>query len=170
MSIFKVVSYKSHSTGLYGLQDVLTYIRRATATQTAYIYGVNVSEFDPFTEMALVKAAYNQSRGKMFNHYILNPEPEDCCPSLLLRLWAAGQEITKYISRFHGAYQVIFAVHFDCDYPHLHFIANNIDYETGKRFDLGLKRLCELKKAISVILIQYGISKVRQGKSHKYHK
>ena len=160
MSVFKVVKYGSDS--LAHLQDRLTYISRITATRSSYIYGVAVSEFDPYRGMALVKQSYFQDDGKTHYHYILNPEEEDFENVSLDDFCKVERRVAELIAGFYGHFQVISAIHTDGDYPHLHVIANNIDYENGQRFDLSLPKLTELKCCINNILGEFGISEIRQ--------
>ena len=160
LSIFKVVNYTYD--GPANLQDRLTYIRRVEATRTSYIYAVNVSGTAPFEQMMYVKDAYNQNRGKTHYHYVLSPEEDDFDVVSLKEFYEVSQRIAKLIAEFYGQFQVVSAVHLDGEYPHLHIIANNIDFETGERFDLPKRRLYELKNDINVILSQAGMSKIKQ--------
>ncbi len=157
MSVFKVVTYNEDN--MAHLQNRLTYIRRPTATRMSYVFGVGVSEFDPFFYMAMVKENYHQTEGKTHFHYILNFGEEDVP---MPNIWHIGREVTAFLANFCGHFQVVSAVHFDCDYLHMHFIANNIDYETGERFDLTRARLSEMKSGISDILRHYDVSEIRQ--------
>lgn len=160
LSIFKVVNYTHESTA--HLQDRLTYIRRVEATRTSYIYAVNVSGTAPFEQMMYVKDAYNQNRGKTHYHYVLSPEADDFDVVSLKEFYEVSQRIAKLIAEFYGQFQVVSAVHLDGEYPHLHIIANNIDFETGERFDLPKRRLYELKEVISDILRRAGMSEIKQ--------
>ena len=158
MSIFKVVNYKHDD--LNHLQDRLTYIRRIEATRSRYIYGAAVSETDPFSPMKNVKQAYHQTNGKTHFHYILSPEKEDFEKVSLHVFCEASKDVTDLIASFGGAFQTISGIHFDSEIPHLHIIANNIDYETGRRFDLSRWNLNELKEKINEILDRFGISRI----------
>ncbi len=160
MSIFKVI--RSSDDGLAHLQDRLTYIRRVVATMMEYTYGVAVSEHDPYTSMLIVKRTYGQCDGKSHFHYVLNPEEDDFLNMEIDDFYETGVELAKAISCFHGNYQVVMAIHFDSDYPHIHFIANNVDYMNGERLNLSPQCLKELKDMVSDILVKYGISPIRQ--------
>lgn len=160
MSIFKVVNY-THD-GPAHLQDRLTYIRRVEATRSSYIYAVNVSRVVPFEQMMYVKEAYNQNKGKTHYHYVLSPEADDFDYVPLDKFYEVSQRIARFIAGFYGQFQVVSAVHLDGEYPHLHIIANNIDFETGERFDLSKGRLHELKEIISDMLTRVGMSEIRQ--------
>lgn len=163
MSIFKVI--RCSDDGLAHLQDRLTYIRRVEATRMDYTYGVAVSEHDPYTSMLIVKRAYGQYDGKSHFHYMLNPEENDFSNIEIEDFYETGVKLAKAISGFYGNYQVVMAIHFDCDYPHIHFIANNVDYMNGQRLNLQPQRLKELKDMVSDILVENGISPIRQWRS-----
>lgn len=158
MSIFRVI--KREDDGIEALQDRLTYIIRASATFIEYIYPVGVSEWDAYRQMRLTKNAYGQEYGKAFYHYMLRPDSSDYDVINANGLFDIGRRVANLIAVFYGYYQVVSAEHFDTP-PHLHFIANNIDYMTGERFDLSPMRLYELKQEINKILIETGVTPVR---------
>lgn len=156
MSVFKVVKYDNDN--MRNLQNRLLYIRRPSATRISYVYGVGVSEFHPYEFMEMVKDNYQQTEGKSHFHYILNIGDEEVS---VKNLKDASCEIAKFIAGFCGCYQVISAIHFDSEFLHTHFIANNIDCENGTRFDLNKARLAEMKMGINDILNHYDISPIR---------
>jgi len=158
LSIFKVVNYKHDD--LNHLQDRLTYIRRIEATRRRFTYGVAVSESNPFSSMNMVKEAYHKTNGKTHFHYILSPEKEDFENLLLDEFMEVSIEVASLIGHFGGDFQVVSTIHLDSSIPHIHIIANNIDYKTGLRFSLSKWILNDLKETINFILSKYGISKI----------
>ena len=156
MSIFQVIASKEYST-INSLQETLTYVTRVTGTRNSLIYGANVSPFYPFSQMELVKGAYAQEDGKTFYHYVFNPDSDID----LKTAYAMGKEMANAIANFRGNFQVIVAVHTDKEFPHFHFVANNIDFNTGARFDLNKKNLHDLKELLNEIAVAYGVSEIR---------
>lgn len=155
MSIFRVIASSNYS--LSKLQGILTYVTRVTGTRTDLIYGAYVSPFDPCTQMLFVKEVYAQETGKAFYHFVFNPD-EDIS---IEKAYAMGVEMANTIANFCGKFQVIMAVHIDLESPHCHFVANNIDFETGNRFDLNKKKLYALKEKLSNIAETFGVSGIR---------
>jgi hypothetical protein len=140
------------------LYETLIYVMRASAAKRKNIYGASVSAYEPYYEMIQVKEAFEQMNGKGYLHYTLDPDPFDVL--MVDNFFMIGRVIAEKISHFYGTYQVLMAIHFDAQQYHMHFIANNIDYITGIRFDLNRQKLSELKDAINVILMKYGISPI----------
>ena len=156
MSIFRVISSSNYAINT--LQEILTYVTRVTRTRTDLIYGAYVSPFDPCTQMIFVKEVYAQENGKAFYHFVFNPD-EDIS---IEKAYAMGVAMTNIIANFCGKFQVIMAVHIDSESPHCHFVANNIDFETGNRFDLDKKNLYDMKTLLSDIAESYGVSAIRR--------
>ena len=140
----------------------INYITDCCATKNSLIYGSAVSTTDTYEEMMTVKSVFNQTDRTAFKHYMLSIEENEEIPLLIFKDLAI--EVCDLISNFHGNYQVLMAVHVDTDNLHAHYIANTIDYLTGKRFDLNMRRLEEIKYQISRILQSRGISIIRMKK------
>ena len=157
MSIFQVIASKRYST-INSLQEILTYATRVTGTRNALIYGAYVSPFNPFDQMEYVKGVFAQEDGKTFYHYVFSPDTDID----LRTAYAMGINMANAIANFGGKFQVIMAVHLDKEIYHCHFVANNIDFETGARFNLNKKNLYDLKTLLSGIAESYGVSAIRR--------
>lgn len=164
MSILKSVTDKTGNS-VDSLQDKITYIQRTEATSMDDIYGAGVSTTNARNEMVLVKEAYDQMDRKGYHHLIFNPEHgKDIAKSTFMGM---GIQMTEYISRFRGNYQVLMAMHSDGkeENPrHLHFIVNNVDMLRGTRMNLDKKGLHHLKQGLSKIAEAYGVDPIRQYK------
>lgn len=161
MSIFRVISNEDNN--IDSLQRKLIYITRATATLDCLIYGNSVSVYYPYEEMLMVKESFNQSNGKAYLHYVLNLDANDNIDTETF--FEMAKKIANFIGSFYGNYQVVMTVHLNVEnHIHMHCIANNIDYLTGNRMNLDMKKLHELKIQISKIVGNYGVSAIRQQK------
>ncbi len=161
MSILKLVRDNTGNS-IESLQQKITYIKRADETSLWTLYGANVSVFNTYNEMMLVKYAYGQIDGRAYNHIIFNPENGNDISEE--NMYYMGMCMAGFIGSFHGYYQVLAAVHHgdgDGEGKHLHFIANNIDFMNGSRLDLNKKKLIELKVGFSQIAAYYGIEPIR---------
>lgn len=142
------------------LHRKLNYVRRAGATDYDGLYASGVSIDNVFDEMMLVKDSYFQGEGKGFFHYVFAPDDGDLYT--MNKLYDTGIQITELIAHYFGHYQVLMALHYiDEMRPHIHIIANNIDLDTGERFDLNRSRLYLLKEKINVLLFGTGISPIQ---------
>lgn len=157
MAIFEVKTEKNKD--LSQLYRKLNYIMDPCATEQYLIYGSAVNAINPYEDMETVKLIYNQTEQSTFKHYVLSLEEGEDID--LLDFMSLCIEICEMISGFCGNYQVMMAVHINTDNLHAHYVANNIDYLTGKRFDLNLKRLYEIKCQISGLLVKYNLFPVR---------
>lgn len=162
MSILRVINDQT-GNAVNKLQEKITYIKRESATDMDYVYGAGVSTLDPFNEMMLVKEAFGEADRKGFYHYTFNPEPgEDVLEE---EFFDMGAEMAEHLSRFNGRYQVLMAVHFEegkSNGKHLHFIANNVDVDTGQRMKLDKEDLFRLKSELSAIAEKYGVERIRR--------
>lgn len=137
----------------------LTYIKDFCATDLELIYGSDVSTVNPYEEMELAKISFDQTERNAFYHYVLSIEKNE--ESSILHFKDVAIEVCELISSFYGKYQVLMAIHINTKNLHAHYVANTIDYLTGNRFDLNWRRLEELKKEISKILVMYDLLPVR---------
>ena len=157
MAVFEVK--KETNKNLSQLYKKLNYIMDCRSTNKELVYGSAVSCIYPYEEMLQVKQAYNQDKQNMYRHYIVSLEEEDLIEPLKFRDIAI--QICESIARFEGRYQVVMAVHINTDNLHAHYIANNIDYLTGRRLDLNRNRLYELKYKVNQILQNNQLSAIR---------
>lgn len=162
MSIFNVVNDPGRMETFY---EKIVYITRVDAAQMNYIYGAGVSVIDTYGEMMYVKKCYGQEYGKAYFHHVFSPEKDEEID--VESFYEIGVEMAEYIAHFYGHYQVEMAIHFDTD-MHMHFIANNIDIDTGKRMNLGNIELCELKRGLNEIVDRYNVSSVRMYYPEEY--
>jgi len=141
------------------LHRKLNYVRRAGVTDYDGMYGAGVSIDNAFSEMMLVKKTYDQCNRKGFYHYVFSPANGD--RYRLPELYDTGIQITELIAHFFGRYQVLMTLHYIDEWQtHVHIIANNIDLDTGQRFDLDRQRLALLKRKINELLKRTNISPI----------
>ena len=161
MAILRVINDRT-GNAVSNLQEKISYIKRESVADMDFIYGAGVSVIDPFSEMMMVKEAYGETDRKGFFHYTFNPEDGKAISDE--KFFDMGVEMAEHLSRFNGRYQVLMAVHFDegeSNGKHLHFIANNIDMETGHRMKLAKTDLFRLKTGLSAIAERHGVEGVR---------
>ena len=145
MAIFKVINQKEND--YLSLHRKVNYIENFCATSENLIYGTNVSCFNTYKEMMLVKKVFNQSNGKAYNHFILSVEETDEVTEV--DFMDVAIDVCNMIATFRGNYQVLMAVHTDTDILHVHYIANNIDYIEGSRVNVNRSYIYEIKCKIN---------------------
>jgi hypothetical protein len=157
MAIFEVETERKKD--VLRLFRKLNYITDFNSTNKELIYGSAVSIFYAFEEMEKVQEAFDQTEGKGYKHYVLSLEENKNVTAPKFR--DVCIQVCETLSLFYGKYQVLMAIHINTDNLHAHFVANAIDYVTGKRFDLSLRRLTELKMEINKILISNHLPVIR---------
>lgn len=159
MSILKLANDAGNCSDT--LSNKLLYITRSDACQQEYIYSYNTFTIRAYEIFMLTKKIHGQEQGKAYYHFILRPEntdpvlePDDFFAMLI--------QITVFLATYNGDRQAVSAIHFDDgERLHGHCILNNIDMNTGKRWNIDRATLRDIKRNISCILKNYGLSEIR---------
>lgn len=160
MSILKLVRNKKGNP-IETLHDRIVYVMRSNVAQMGYIYGANVSTTSTFDEMLFLKQCYGQEHGKAYYHCVICPEQAESINAD--DFFTACVGIAEEFAHFGGLLQVLMALHFeDSVQIHSHFIINNIDILSGRRWDINKQTLRELKDIASHILLSYGVTEIRK--------
>lgn len=173
MSIFRVIT--KADDGIDCLNEKLVYVVNFRATQFDLVGSVNVGIRNAYLEMLQVKKIFNESmdrksatlNGKAFFHYVFSPEKDDSCS--VETLIVIAKAVAKFLSEYGGEFQVVYAVHITdvetgeyLDLPHVHFIANNISFGDGKRFNLFKGNLYDMRQYIDQLSYRYGLSLIKK--------
>ena len=138
MSIFKILTFANADN--LKLLERLNYIREPEATSLDLIFGRYVSVFYPYEEMTFIKRCFlnatnNTFHGKNFIEYVISLRASESY--YLGHFENCIKKILNWLAHYNdGHYQTISAIHLNTDNLHAHIIANNIDFITGKRFNL----------------------------------
>ena len=174
MSIFKVVHRKNRDDCVM-LSQRINYILNPLATKKGLIYGQYISTHYPYEEMIYAKTCFPPSptsprdslEGKAFYEYLISLAPEDGYP--INQFFQCMACINQYFSNYGGNhYQVVHSLHINTDHLHAHFIANNTDFLTGKRFRSTRSSFCTMIRDINKILTDFGFSGIPQYHWEKY--
>lgn len=124
-------------------------------TYVRYLGGVNVDPLNAAEQFIKVKNYYrkNNPQSWQVRHFIVSFCKKDYINPLLA--YGLGYKIAEF---YANRYQIIFGVHEDTNYIHIHFAFNSVSFVDGKLYDRGyddyyrLKHLCNIaKKFISVM-------------------
>lgn len=133
MAIFKKISAKGKYQDDLTIPNLITYITRPDKTPCGIIAGNNIDFNDIAGSMVRVSESYNKNSRIRAHHFIVSFMPHEI-PSQGIVICIA-MEICRF---FSDEYQIVYALHEDTQYPHLHFVFNSISYIDGHRYRGGI--------------------------------
>lgn len=134
---------------------VAEYILDSRKTISGYIGGYAISPECPAQSMMLISEQFKKSHGVQLRHFVLAFSPYELTDPAIAN--EIGIRIAQLIGR---EYQVLYAVHENCDHLHIHIMANSVSYIDGHRYSGKHEEYSALKKGIHNILRDYGIKKL----------
>lgn len=137
------------------VHNLVAYILRdkSTGRRVRYYggYGLNISKADE--QMKLVKNYYCKADKRLMKHFLVsfddNVTPYDA--------YILGWRIGAY---YADKYQLVFAVHEDTDYIHIHFVFNSVSFVDGSKYCGNYNDLVSLKHYVNLVCSEYFDSKI----------
>ena len=114
---------------LGSVQRLLNYVLR-----TSFYGGYAIDPEYAFDQMRLVKEAYHKTEGVQLKHFLLTFSHEEMMHLDFKDLLELGFQVGKVLER----YQIVYCIHLDSDYIHMHFVMNTVSFEDGKKYSDGL--------------------------------
>lgn len=114
---------------LESVQRLLNYVLR-----TPFYGGYAIDPEYAFDQMRLVKEAYHKTEGVQLKHFLLTFSHEEMMHLDFKDLLELGFQVGKVLER----YQIVYCIHLDSDYIHMHFVMNTVSFEDGKKYSDGL--------------------------------
>ncbi len=116
------------------VKDVISYVLRPEKTPHHLIGGYGVCPTQAAYEMNQIAYIYGKQSGLHLRHFIVSFSENE---TKIFRKHAYEMlyHIAQYAAAYYGhEYQIIFAVHEDAKHPHIHFVMNTINFNTGKKY------------------------------------
>lgn len=140
MAIFKSVDAARDGLDAYSqelIRNRIRYILQAEKIPGGYVDGCNflmTDVDDIIMQFYLPKRVYHKKNYVQIKHYVLSfsPEYDEVTPR---QAYFIGCNIVELFRE--GGYQVIFAVHEDREYLHIHFLVNPVNLYNGNLLDFG---------------------------------
>ena len=142
MPIFKVICverlyFAQNSQGKYkdddALNDVLTYCTRPG--KAACVDGIGLYPPNAAYEMERLALAFGKDHGVRLRHWILSFSKAELKRTSRKALPDMLHRFGWYAASYYGhQYQILFAVHLDSEDPHIHFVMNTVNFQTGKKY------------------------------------
>lgn len=114
---------------LESVQRLLNYVLR-----TSFYGGYAIDPEQAYDQMRLVKEAYHKTEGVQLKHFLLTFSHEEMMHLDFKDLLELGFQVGKVLER----YQIVYCIHLDSDYIHMHFVMNTVSFEDGKKYSDGL--------------------------------
>lgn len=114
---------------LESVQRLLNYVLR-----TSFYGGYAIDSEQAYDQMRLVKEAYHKTEGVQLKHFLLTFSHEEMMHLDFKDLLELGFQVGKVLER----YQIVYCIHLDSDYIHMHFVMNTVSFEDGKKYSDGL--------------------------------
>lgn len=114
---------------LESVQRLLNYVLR-----TSFYGGYAIDPEQAYDQMRLVKEAYHKAEGVQLKHFLLTFSHEEMMHLDFKDLLELGFQVGKVLER----YQIVYCIHLDSDYIHMHFVMNTVSFEDGKKYSDGL--------------------------------
>ena len=114
---------------LESVQRLLNYVLR-----TSFYGGYAIDPEQAYDQMRLVKEAYHKTEGVQLKHFLLTFSHEEMMRLDFKDLLELGFQVGKVLER----YQIVYCIHLDSDYIHMHFVMNTVSFEDGKKYSDGL--------------------------------
>ena len=131
--------------------NVMDYICRGGCTG-----GLGVNPECAALQMSLVKCLWYKEKGRQIRHFILsfsNTESVDHNA-----LMAYGYATAYYY--FERGFQVLFGIHCNTLYPHLHFAVNTVNFRDGYMYNEGWGDASALRAHIEGLMPQWRVELV----------
>ena len=139
-------------TSPWVVRNVTLYVIDTNKT-FGYYGGQGVLLDNPAYYMRLAKKHFCQEDGKMIQHFILSFDRHD-----MRHIDENGAFFLGYaVCGLYPDYQMIFGVHQDTDYLHIHWVMNPVNLRTGKKFNFTFSESYELRAKIANFLEPYKI-------------
>ena len=155
MAIFKKISDQGKYQDDHAIPDLITYITRKDKTPSSFIGGVETDENDIAGSMMRVSNAFNKNSYIRLHHFIISFHPKEI-PSIRILIGIA-EEICSVIG---DTYQIVYAIHEDSYYPHIHFVFNAVSYKNGERYRGGKKEYRDLVRLVRYYVRAFGVAEL----------
>lgn len=115
------------------VENAINYICDPIKTPSGYIGGLSVittSPEDVIMQFKTVKELFHKEEGRQVRHFVVAFSPYQQIQDE--KLCVMAMMIAGYYAE---SYQIVFAIHEDRIYQHIHFIMNTVSFRDGKKHD-----------------------------------
>lgn len=128
------------------LRNLIFYILRSDKAVQGLIGGFNLLTLgaEPIIEqMETVKKIWHKTKGNQVRHFVVSFDYSEFISEI--EAWRLGHYIAAY---YADRYQIVYAVHEDAIYIHIHFVFNTVSFKDGLMYAEGKEDYTLLKEHI----------------------
>ena len=151
MATIKFLNSKGKYQDEQAVNNVITYILQDVKTPNKVIGGYGLDLTAPVQGMEQAALIHGKNTGVRLRHFVISFHPSEI--SGIGHLRAIGNAVAAMIGL---EYCVVFALHEDTDFPHIHFVFSAVGY-SGERYRGDKQSHNQLKCSVRSILWQHGI-------------
>lgn len=145
MAFVKIVDkpeYSDPST----LEYIIPYILRSDKAIQGLIGGFNLLPLgveSVIEQMRTVKKTWHKTEGKQIRHFVVSFAYSEYISEI--EAWRLAYHIAAY---YADRYQIVYAVHEDALYIHIHFVFNTVSFKDGLMYAEGKEDYTQLEEHI----------------------
>lgn len=152
MITFKKIAAAGKYQDDNAIHDVINYICRPYKTPSHIIGGIGVDFQNIADSMVAVSNKFKKNNRLRLHHCVVSFGSEDIYFKNMVPL------IAEEICALWGAeYQIVYALHEDTPYLHVHFVWNNVSYVDGHKCSFGITEYNQTIAYIGHILSNYNL-------------
>ena len=134
-------------------EDVIGYILQDCKTPHHYVGGSAVNVDNALHEMTALAEAYHKNSRLRLRHSVIGFETDK---NVTVQI---ANQIARQAAAFFGQeYQIIYAVHEDKNYLHIHLVMNSVSYLNGRKYHGDKKNFYAFINYMKRVVKPYGIN------------
>lgn len=145
------------------VENAINYICNPFKTPSGYIGGLSViptSPGDIITQFKAVKEIFHKEDGKQIRHFVVSFSPYQ--QLMEEKLFEMAMMIAGYYAE---SYQIVFAIHEDRIYQHIHFVMNTVSFRDGKKHDFDRTDYYGFMNHVAIVTNLRGLTAVEMTES-----
>lgn len=137
------------------LDDVVSYCMDSRKTGHQLIGGFGVNLTQPAYEMRRLSEAYGKFKGLRLRHMVLSFSAQEI-KRFRSHVYDSLNKIADYAARYYGGqYQILYSIHEDSNFLHIHFVMNSVNYLTGKKYPGTKEDYYSFQNYLGTFLYEY---------------
>lgn len=145
MAYFKIVDTPEYSDPLV-MRKLIHYIMKPEKTENRLIGGYNLlatGADEIIQQMEIVKQVWHKTKGKQIRHFLLSFSHYE-----KISEWEAWRLSCNIATYYADLYQILFVVHENSEYVHIHFVFNPVCIWDGRMYARGKEDYMQLGRHI----------------------
>lgn len=134
-----IVIVQNDYPDLASLSRVVNY-----AESSGIIGGYGLDPYHAFSQMKMVKACFHKPDGILLIHFFITFTTAEAFRISVDEILDIGFQT----GQLFGEFQMVYGVHFDSNYMHLHVVMNTVSFVDGHKYSRGRAGFLNLKRML----------------------